>query len=137
MRFLVLLAVASIAVACGGSAPIPEPAPEPVVAPTPPPVVEVDPNADLLWYVFWEGIHCLTIYPQSGLIRSEEPHNANATFSSRNDHFSVISVYYEREDEWTPIIEAATSIEDLLERLTAMGQTEVEEALNPVQDSGF
>ena len=139
MRVLVLLAVASIAFACGGVETVPEPPPAPVAEPTPPPpvVVEEDPNADLLWYVYWEGIHCLTIYPQPGLVRSEEPHNANATFSARNEYFSIISVYYEREDEWTPEVEAATSLEDLLERLDAMEQTEIEEALNPVQDSGF
>lgn len=140
MRVLVLLAVASIAFACGGVETVPEPPPAPVAEPTPPPppvVVEEDPNADLLWYVYWEGIHCLTIYPQPGLVRSEEPHNANATFSSRNEYFSIISVYFEREDEWTPEVEAATSLEDLLERLDAMEQTEIEEALNPVQDSGF
>ena len=140
MRIVTLLVVASFVSACGGAEPAPESAPAPVVAVAPPPpepVVEEDQNADLLWYIFWEGIHCLTVYPQPGLVRSEEPHNANPTFSSRNDHFSIISVYYEREDEWAPVIEAATSLEDLLERFGRMDQTEVEEALNPVQDSGF
>ena len=139
MRIVTLLVAASFVLACGGAEPAPEPVPEPVVevAPPPPPVVEEDPNADLLWYIFWEGIHCLTVYPQPGLIRSEEPHNASPTFSSRNDHFSIISVYYEREDEWAPVVDAATSLEDLLERLGAMAQTEIEEALNPVQDSRY
>jgi hypothetical protein len=136
MRVVLVLAVASIGFACGGSAPVPEPVPIAAPAP-PPPVIEEDPNADLLWYVFWEGIHCLTIYPQAGLIRSEEPHNASPTFSSRNDYFSVISVYYEREETWAPVIDEATSLDDLLEGLGSMEQTEVEEALNPVQDSGF
>lgn len=116
----------------------PAPTPVPSVATTPPPpppapVVQDDPNSDLIWYVYWEGIHCLTVYPQPGLIRSEEPHNASPTFSSRNEYFSLISAYYEREEELAPIVEAATSLEDLLERLAAMASTEVEEAINPIQ----
>ncbi len=140
MRTLVCLAITSLTFACGGGsveAPAPETTPPPQATPAPPPppppVVVEDPNADLVWYVYWEGIHCLTVYPQPGLVRSEEPHNAGATFSSRNEHFSVISAYYEREDEISSVIDAATSLENLLERLAAMENTEVEEAINPVQ----
>ncbi|MFT6398643.1 MAG: hypothetical protein ACJAYU_003405 [Bradymonadia bacterium] len=138
MRTLVFLAIASITFACGGGsveapAPAPTPPAQPTPAPPPVPVVEEDPNSELVWYVYWEGIHCLTVYPQPGLVRSEEPHNASPTFSSRNEHFSVISAYYEREDELAPVIEAATSLEDLLERMAAMADSEVEEAINPIQ----
>lgn len=134
---LTALALALTLAACGGStSQAPAPAPEPVApAPAPAPVVEEPPNPHegWLWYVYWEGIHCLTVYPQAGLIRSEESANANATFRSRNPYFSIISVYYEREDEWAPEIDAATSVDDLLDRFRAMPEVEVEQAENPVQ----
>ena len=135
-----LISAALMAGACGGGSVETAPA---EVAPTPPPqpVVRAEPEPNpyegLLWYVYWEGIHCLTIYPQPGLVRSEEPHNANATFQSRNEHVSIISVYYEREDAWAPVIEAATSVDDLLARLRAMEAVEVEEAVNPVQSEDY
>ena len=140
MRALIVAACLCLAAGCGGGTV--ETAPAPVAAERPPaprprPVVQANPYADLIWYVYWEGIHCLTIYPNPGLIRSEEPHNANATFQSRNEHFSIISVYFEREDEWAPVIEAATSIDGLLSALRGMEQTEVEEAINPVQSEDY
>lgn len=147
MRTLIaLLCLSFAAAACGGASvessapaePVPAaqpatPAPTPVVEATPAP----DPRADLIWYVYWEGIHCLTVYPMAGLIRSEEPQNANPTFQSRSDHFSIISVYWEREADWAPEIEAASDLDDLLARFGAMAGVEIEEAVNPVQDSGF
>lgn len=129
--------------ACGGATtegPPAEPAPEPAptvveqpVAPAPAP----NPHEGTLWYVYWEGIHCLTVYPQAGLIRSEEPDSANATFSSRSEHFSIISTYFEHEDAWVPAIEAATDVDDLIRRFAAMEDVEIEEARNPTQDSAF
>ncbi len=122
---------------CGGASSEPvqtaptqaAPAPRPVQAEAP----AANPHEGTLWYVYWEGIHCLTIYPTPGLVRSEESRNANATFSSRNPHFSVISSYYEREQDWSAAIDAATSVDDLILRLGAMEGVEVEEADSPVQ----
>lgn len=136
-------ALALALAACGGAAaeaPAPTPEPAAAPAPPPPPVVErrqPNPHEGLIWYVYWEGIHCLTVYPQPGLIRSEEPDSANATFRGRSEHFSIISVYWEREDAWADAIEAATGVDDLLRRLRAMEMVEVEEAVNPVQGSSF
>lgn len=137
-RSLLTLPLFSLALACGGGSATqdtqmatpapPPPTASPAAAPEAP-----NPHQGVIWYVYWEGIHCLTVYPDAGLIRSEESHNANTTFSSRNPHFSIISNYFEREDEWTPVIEAATSVDDLLDRLRAMQNVEVEQASNPVQ----
>ncbi len=133
---LVVLLAVTVTMGCGGVQVEPAAAPEPVapvVDPVAVPEPEPDPNAGLLWYVYWQGIHNLTVYPTPGLVRSEEPHNAVPAFLSRNPYFSIISVYYEHEDVWAPAIEAATSVEDLLDRFRAMENVEVEEAVNPVQ----
>ena len=140
-RVAALVAVAMLC-ACGGSqdtesteaneaattAPE-ETTPEPVAEQEP----EEDPRQDLLWYVFWDGIHVMTVYPMPGPIRSEEPENANAVFSSDNDNFSLISHYYEQEDFFADTIAAATSLDDLLERLAAIELVEIQEDINPVR----
>ncbi|MCB9520365.1 MAG: hypothetical protein H6698_00925 [Myxococcales bacterium] len=146
MRALIVtLAATAVMAGCGGAQTPPTPPPAaaaPVAAPTPAPVASAPAaptgpdRSGLLWYVYWEGIHCLTVYPAPGLVRSEEPNNAVPTFRSRSPYFSIISVYFEHEDEWAPVIDAATSLDDLLARLAELDQVEVEEALNPVQTFG-
>ncbi len=86
----------------------------------------------LIWIVYWDEIHTLTIYPQAGPVSSEERGNGNATFSSTNPHFSVISEYFEKEDDFAPVIEAATGVDDLLRRLAEDPMVRIEELVNPV-----
>jgi len=144
-KWCAALAVSTLA-GCGGAqettsvaerpaaavaAPAPRPSPAPAAAPA------VPSRDHLVWYVYWDGIHCLTVYPRAGLIRSEEAANANPTFRSRNEHFSIVSHYYEREDDWAAVIEAATSLDDFLARVASVDLVIVEEADNPVQGQTY
>ena len=137
------LGVAALA-GCGGTQEAPDVAERPpaaVEAPAPRPAPVATPAAPsrdhLVWYVYWDGIHCLTVYPRAGLIRSEEAANANPTFRSRNAHFSIVSHYYEREEDWAPIVDAATSLDDFLARVAGVDLVIVEEAENPVQGQTY
>ena len=130
--FSFLLAI----VACGGSQDTmtvtPLESSEPVIESVEEePIEEVD---ERIWYVYFSGIHCLSIYPQPGQVRGEEaPNNANPTFNnSPNPYFSVVSAYFEREDDFAAPIEAATSLENLLQLLDEMDQVEFEEEINPI-----
>ena len=131
-----LCLVAAPFAGCGGGQ---SPDPEPVVTSEPTPSTAVDepevqdPRAELIWYVYWDGIHSLTVYPTAGPIRSEEQGSGNATFSNPSHaQFSIISTYFEREDFFAPAIDAATDLDDLLERIGALDMVEVTEDINPV-----
>jgi hypothetical protein len=139
MRTFALLAPLSLLIAgCGGgAAEAPTPAAPPQTQAPAPEYEPASPVRDSIWHVYWDGIHCLTIYPTAGAIRSEEPNNANATFSSRSEHFSIVSVYWEREDAWAPAIDAAADLDDLLSRLRRMEAVDVEEVPNPLRDYSY
>lgn len=118
--------------ACGGSQVVDEaPAAAPVVERAPQPVEQVDAR---LWYVYWDGIHVLTVYPRAGVVRSEEPQNQFPPFGGSNAHFSIISHYYEQEDLFGPVISEATSLDDLLRRLVEVELVEIEQTVNPVYE---
>lgn len=138
-RILTRLALSAFVVgalaACGGGSSTPDepvattpPPTEPVVAPQP---QEID---ERVWYVYWDEIHSLTIYPQSGPIRSEEPGNSVAPFGESRSGWSVISTYWEKERMFAPHIAAATDLDDLLQRMEGLADqlVRVEESINPV-----
>ena len=117
--------IASSMVACGGA---PPPPPAPVEArPT-----EVQPAAPdtRIWFVYWQGIHALTVFPEAGMLR---PRGANAPhpFGTRHRGLSVVSLYDASEPIFAPLIDAADNADELIERLTRVVDTEVEEAVNP------
>lgn len=135
----VVFALSAFLLACGGAqdaAPAPEPAPVAVEAPAPEPEPEraalAEADASVLYHVFWDGIHVMTVYPYAGLLRSEESSSA-APYNERNPHFSVMSHYYEREGMWVPAMNGATSLEDFLDRLRAVELVEIVEFENEPQ----
>lgn len=133
-----VMALGGLLAACGGAQEAPMPEPEPVAAPTAPPAAEPEraalANVDtsLIYHVFWDGIHVMTVYPYAGLIRSEEASSA-PPYNERNPHFSVMSHYYEREDMWVAAIDGATGVEDFLDRLRAVELVDVFEVENEPQ----
>ena len=130
-----VLALALVAAACGGGSATPD---EPVATNTPPPTPVVEPPPERVdervWYVYWDEIHSLTVYPQSGPIRSEEPGNSVAPFGESRAGWSVISTYWEKERMFAPHIAAATDLNDLLRRFEGLADelVRVEEAINPI-----
>lgn len=128
-HLLALLAVvgllASVFAACGGA---PPPPPAPVEAP-PAPVQSAAPDTRI-WFVYWQGIHALTIFPEAGMLR---PRGANAPhpFGTRHRGLSVVSLYDASEPLFAPLIDAADNADELVDRLTRVVDTEVEEAVNP------
>lgn len=130
LSLVVLCAVAG----CGGGATTSSPAPAAVeeVSPAPAPA-RVEKKVDTrIWVVFWDGVQVMTIFPQAGPIKSEEPKTASAPYGGTSRHFSVISSYVEKEEEFGPVIAAATDLEDLLRRLAEVPLTEIVEEVNPV-----
>lgn len=120
--------------ACGGTQSASE---EPAPVSTPPVVerpAEREQVDTRLWYVFWDGIHVLTVYPRPGLVRSEEPQSSFPPFGGQSPYFSVISHYFEQEDLFGPVIAEATSLEDLLARLAGVALVEIEQTVNPVYE---
>ncbi len=119
--------------ACAGpQASAPAPVPPVEAAPRPAAARPADdPRARLIWYVFFQEIHALTIYPQPGLIRSEAGNQPTPGFEGRSAYFSVFSLYHERETEFAEALHGATSLDDLLARLRAMPGVRVEEDVNP------
>jgi hypothetical protein len=132
-RVLFAVSLTSL-VACGGAAAVPDPvvadAPAPVPAPyTPPPAPQIDTR---MWVVIWDGIHAMSIFPDPGAIRSEDPAFEQPPYGGTSEHFSLVSHYFEEEDQFGPVIAAATSLDDLLARLAAVELTEVIEQVNPI-----
>jgi len=115
------------AVGCGGTSAVeeqvlPEVSNEPAVVSGP----------DIrIWYVFWEGIHSLTIYPEPGPIRAYVGGSTRAPWGTQNRNFAVMSTYVDREDAFGAVIAASATLEELLERLAAMDRVEIDEAVNP------
>lgn len=110
---------------CGGAQTVeqaapPPPAPAPSVQPA---RVEVDART---WYVFWEGIHVMTVYANPGLIRSEEAGMSGPPWGERSAHFSILSHYVEQEDLFGPSIAQATSVDDLIARLATIPTVEIQ-----------
>jgi hypothetical protein len=127
----------SVAAGCGGSqSPASTPEPARAVAPVVEPVVAAPSRAatpeapEYVFHIYWDGIHVLTVYPVPGLVRSEERSGQSPPYGEYNEYFSIISHYYEREDLWVEPIEAATSVENLLDRLRAIELVEVDEEEN-------
>ena len=115
--------------ACGASAPA---------------VVEAEPVAPVeravrqgpdprIWFVYYQGIHALTVFPEPGQLR---PRSAQGPppFGTRSPHFSVVSWYDASESLYAPQLAEATSAEELVERLSRVVDTEVEEAVNPAYE---
>jgi hypothetical protein len=125
--------VGALLAGCGGGAAVEEaPLVAPVVAPPPP---REAPQVDArIWYVYWDGIHSLTIYPRGGVIRSEEPANAGPPYGGQSAHFSVMSHYFEQEDLFGPLIGSASSLEELLRLVREVPLVEVVEETNPVYE---
>lgn len=132
LNALVVL-IALLSVACGGgqTAPATE-APAEAAAPIPPPAEEPEEVDDRIWYVYWDEIHSLSVYPQPGPIRSEEPENQGDPYGTVHEQFSIISSYYEKERFFAPSISAATDIDDLLARFAELEDVRIEEGVNPI-----
>lgn len=130
-RSTYVLALCAVLAGCGGAAVVEAP----VVETPPPPPPRAAPTVDSrIWYVYWDGIHSLTIYPRGGVIRSEEPHNAGPPYGGQSPHFSVMSHYYEQEDLFGPIIAAADSVDALLAQIAQVPLVEVVQDTNPVYE---
>ncbi len=139
IRYGSMVVAALLLVACGGASSAPD---EPVAAPpvVEQPVVEA-PAAptrpempEYMFHVYWDGIHVLTVYPVAGVIRSEERGNNVPPYGEHHEEFSLISHYYERENMWAPMIEAASDVDDLLRRLGDVDLVEIDEVLNEPQE---
>ncbi len=91
-----------------------------------------DPRAKLIWYVFYEDIHALSVYATPGPISSESGNEPTPGFAGTSPYFSVTSNYKEREDYFAASIAAATSFDDLLKRLKALPKVSVQEDINPI-----
>lgn len=137
-RSLMIAPVAALLLACGGGSSAPDEAPAEVAPPQASVVVEEAPERpempEYIYHVYWDGIHVMTVYPVAGVIRSEERDNNVPPYGDRNDAFSLISHYYERESMWAPIIQSATDADDLLRRLSDVDLVEIDEVLNEPQE---
>jgi hypothetical protein len=95
---------------------------------TPEPEQELDTR---IFYVFVREIQALTIYPDGGPIRNELRTGETPPWGTSSPHFAIFSNWHGAEDEVSPAIVAATSLEDLLQRLSALPDVRIEEGLNP------
>jgi hypothetical protein len=112
--------------ACGGPEVVTEPVQQVVV--TPEPVQELDTR---IFYVFVREIQALTIYPDGGPIRNELRTGETPPWGTSSPHFAIFSNWHGAEAEVTPAIVAASSLEDLLLRLSALPDVRIEEGMNP------
>lgn len=116
----------AMAVACGAAP----------VAPPPVPVTQVEqaPEPELdrrIFYVFVREIQALTIYPDGGPIRNEMRSGEIPPWGTNSPHFAIFSNWHGAEEEVTPAIRDAISLDDLLQRLAALPDVRIEEGLNP------
>ena len=137
LRLSVSPAIAALLLlsACGApQAPASAPKPARVAADyRPAPAAEPkDPRAKLIWYVFYEDIHALSVYATPGPITSEPGNAPTPGFAGSSPYFSVTSNYKEREEYFIPAISAATSFDDLIARLKALPRVTVQEDENPI-----
>ena len=120
---------ASLAIACGA----------PPVAPTPVQQVQVEqaPEPELdrrIFYVFVREIQALTIYPDGGPIRNEMRSGETPPWGTNSPYFAIFSNWHGAEEEVTPAISAATSLDDLLQRLATLPDVRIDEGLNPAYE---
>ena len=120
---------AALTVACGA----------PPVAPTPvqPVQVEQAPESELdrrIFYVFVREIQALTIYPDGGPIRNEMRSGETPPWGTNSPYFAIFSNWHGAEEEVTPAISAATSLDDLLQRLATLPDVRIDEGLNPAYE---
>lgn len=96
-----------------------------------PPARQID---DRIWYVFYMGIHSLTIYPEPGPIRAYDREGGVYPFGTQHPRFSVMSEYREREAHFAPFIAEAETVEELVRRLATLPDVEVEQEVNPIYE---
>lgn len=138
MVFAVAVGLVLALPGCGGATVA---APE-VPAAAPAPVVERDPPRravdDRMWHVFWDGLHVLTVYPEGGMLRSRQPaERVSAPWGERSPRFSVISLYSQTEARFTPLLEAAADVDDLVRRIEALEDMEIVQEQNPAYAPSF
>ncbi|MCA9562285.1 MAG: hypothetical protein KC561_02290 [Myxococcales bacterium] len=118
-RLLLLLAFCSLtAAACGGTQPTPTPTPGDSQSEAP---IQREMAPVLQYEVYWDDIHVLTLYGTAGPLRSEESGHPDDVFSGRSSYVTASSHYFEREPQMIRIIEAASSMDELLVSLANAG----------------
>jgi hypothetical protein len=123
-----LLVLLASTLACGGgeASRDPEPRPAtPVVTPEPEPTPPPPQGEHRIYQVFWREIHIATIYLGEGPLRSEE--RQDPILTGRSPYMSLVSHYYEQEDELLPIIQGAGSLDAFFARLAEDTDYRVEE----------
>ena len=128
-RFVLWLTVATLT-GCGASSVAPVAVQQVEVAPEP--VQELDTR---IFYVFVREIQALTIYPDAGPIRNEMRSGETPPWGTNSEHFAIFSNWHGAEDEVASAISAATSLDDLLQRLAALPGVRIEEGLNPAYEA--
>lgn len=126
---LFCLFAAALTNACG--APSVDPTPVLPVQAQPAPERELDRR---IFYVFVREIQALTIYPDGGPIRNEMRSGEAPPWGTNSPYFAIFSNWHGAEAEVTPAISAATSLDDLLQRLATLPDVRIDEGLNPAYE---